>query len=139
MTSTIPKKQRKANYEAATHTRRKMMSSHLSPELRQKYDIRALPVRKGDVVKIMRGNRPRPGRDEWNAKNAIRGKEGRVTDVFRRDLKIAIEGINIRKADNSEVARKIHPSAVMIVRLDLTDPKRRAKVEAKISKPEGAQ
>ena len=59
--------------------------------------------------------------------------------MFRRDLKIAIEGINIRKADNSEVARKIHPSAVMIVRLDLTDPKRRAKVEAKISKPEGAQ
>jgi large subunit ribosomal protein L24 len=126
----MPRKQRKSTYDAPTHKRRKLMSSHLSPELRAKYDIRALPVRKNDVVKVMRGDVGEKG---------VRGKEGRVTDVFRRDLKIAIEGVNAKKADNTEVARKIHPSNVMIVRLDLTDPKRRAKVEAKLVKPEGAQ
>ncbi|MFH0815237.1 MAG: 50S ribosomal protein L24 [Methanobacteriota archaeon] len=134
--SKMPRKQRKANYDAPSHTRRKLMSSHLSPELRAKYDIRSLPVRKGDVVKIMRGDGARAGRDE---KKVIKGKEGRVTDVFRRDLKIAVEGVNFKKADNKEVVRKIHPSSVMIIRLDLTDPKRREKVEAKIAKPEGAQ
>jgi len=132
----MARKQRKANYDAPSHTRRKLMSSHLSPELRAKYDIRALPVRKGDVVRIMRGDGVKTGRDE---KKVIKGKEGRVTDVFRRDLKIAVEGVNFKKADNKEVVRKLHPSSVMIIRLDLTDPKRREKVEAKIAKPEGAQ
>ena len=132
----MPRKQRKANYDAPSHIRRKLMSSHLSPELRAKYDIRSLPVRKGDVVRIMRGDGAKANRDE---KKVIKGKEGRVTDVFRRDLKIAVEGINFKKADNKEVVRKIHPSSVMIIRLDLTDPKRREKVEAKIAKPEGAQ
>jgi large subunit ribosomal protein L24 len=132
----MARKQRKANYDAPSHTRRKLMSSHLSPELRAKYDIRSLPVRKGDVVMIMRGDGAKTNRDE---KRVIKGKEGRVTDVFRRDLKIAVEGINFKKADNKEVVRKIHPSSVMIIRLDLTDPKRREKVEAKIAKPEGAQ
>jgi large subunit ribosomal protein L24 len=126
--SRMPRKQRKATYDAPTHKRRKLMSSHLSPELRVKYDIRSLPVRKGDVVKVLRGDAGEKG---------VRGKEGRVTDVFRRDLRIAVEGVNVKKADNSEVARKIHPSNVMIVRLDLTDPLRRAKVEARISKKEG--
>jgi len=114
------KKQRKAVYDAPLHRRRKLMSAHLSRELIKKYNIRALPVRKGDIVKVMRGD------------SGIHGKEGRVSDIFRKDLKIAVEGLNVKKADNKEVARKIHPSKVLIVKLDLTDPKRRQKVEGRM-------
>ena len=102
----MPRKQRKANYDAPAHKRRKLMSSHLSPELRAKYDIRALPVRKGDVVKIMRGDGVKTGRDE---KKVIKGKEGRVTDVFRRDLKIAVEGVNFKK--DSLYGQPVSPSS----------------------------
>lgn len=124
--SRMPRKQRKAIYDAPGHKRRKLMSSHLSRDLIDKYNMRALPVRKGDIVKVMRGDPD------------FRGKEGRVTDVFRRDLKIAVEGITVKKADNKEAVLKLHPSNVLIIKLDLTDAKRRNKVERKMSKQEEA-
>lgn len=79
--------------------------------------MRSMPVRKGDVVRVVRGNEEH------------RGKECLVTDVYPKDLKIGLEGVNIRKADGSEVSRKVDPSNVVIVKFDLSDPKRREKLE----------
>ena len=84
-----------------------MMSAHLSKELREKYGVRTLPVRKGDVVRVMRGN--------------YRGHEGKVVEVDRKRYYIYIEGVKIKKADGTEVLRPIHPSKVMIVKLDMSD------------------
>jgi large subunit ribosomal protein L24 len=95
-----------------------MISSHLSDTLIKEYNVRAVPVRKGDLVKMIRGNKE------------YLGKECLVTEIFSKDLKIGLEGINVRKADGSEVSRKVDPSNVIIIKFDLSDPKRRDKLES---------
>ncbi|NPA98597.1 MAG: 50S ribosomal protein L24 [Crenarchaeota archaeon] len=117
--SAKPSKQRKALYNAPLHLRRKLMTAPLSRELREKYGIRRLPVRKGDVVKIMRGS--------W------KGHEGKVVRVDLRKLRIYIEGVQMKKADQTPVYYPIHPSKVMIVKLDLSDKWRKEIIERKKS------
>ena len=117
--SAKPSKQRKALYNAPLHLRRKLMTAPLSRELREKYGIRRLPVRKGDVVKIMRGS--------W------KGHEGKVVRVDLRKLRIYIEGVQMKKADQTPVYYSIHPSKVMIVKLDLSDKWRKEIIERKKS------
>lgn len=95
-----------------------MMSAHLSEDYladRKRKLPRAVPVRKGDVVKILRGDDA--------------GKEGKVATVDYRDLRIEIEGITHAKSDGTQVAKPIHPSNVIIVKLDETDPRRLERFE----------
>ena len=116
-TSKLPRQQRKAMYNAPLHKKRKMIASHLSDELIKRYNVRSLPVVKGDIVKVLRGD------------EVIRGKEAEVVKVYSKKMKVALEGINIPKADASEVARQMHPSNLIIVKLNLTDQKRKEKLE----------
>eukprot|EP00362_Geleiidae_sp_MMETSP1317_P002151 CAMPEP_0201282516 /NCGR_PEP_ID=MMETSP1317-20130820/5857_1 /ASSEMBLY_ACC=CAM_ASM_000770 /TAXON_ID=187299 /ORGANISM="Undescribed Undescribed, Strain Undescribed" /LENGTH=70 /DNA_ID=CAMNT_0047595417 /DNA_START=6 /DNA_END=218 /DNA_ORIENTATION=- len=53
--SSSRRKSRKAHFSAPSNIRRKLMSAHLSTELRNKYNVRALPIRKDDEVMVMRG------------------------------------------------------------------------------------
>lgn len=95
-----------------------MMSAHLSDaylEEKKRKLPRAVPVREGDVVKIMRGDDA--------------GKEGKVVSVDYRAFKITIEGITREKADKSQVPKPIHPSNVRIVKLDESDPLRLRRFE----------
>ena len=113
-----PRKQRKFIYNADQHLRRKMLSAHLSKELRDKYHRRSFPVRKGDEVQIMRGK--------------FKGKKGKVVKVDYKKYRIYIEGITIKKADGTERLFPIHPSNTMIVSLDLSDKKRVEALEKKL-------
>jgi large subunit ribosomal protein L24 len=118
MTSKQPRKQRKALANAPWHRRRKLMSAHLSPdylEERKRKLPRAVPVREGDVVKVIRGE--------------YRGREGKVAMVNYRSLRITIEGLTYAKADKTQVAKPIHPSNVIIKKLDETDPRRLERFE----------
>jgi len=117
-----PRKQRKALYKAPLHLRQKLVSAPLSPELREKYGVRNVPVRKGDKVRVMRGD--------------FRGHEGKVVKVDLRDTRIYIDGVTIKKADGTPVFRPIHPSNVMIVELNLDDPWRRKMLERRGAKVE---
>ncbi|EPQ15876.1 60S ribosomal protein L26-like 1 [Myotis brandtii] len=45
-------KNRKRHFNAPSHVRRKIMSSPLSKELRQKYSVRSMPIRKDDEVQV---------------------------------------------------------------------------------------
>ncbi len=110
-----PSKQRKAFFNAPLHIRHKFMSAPLSPDLREKYGIRNLPVRKGDTVKVMRG--------KWA------GHEGKVVRVDLKRTRIFIEGVQFKKPDGTPVYYPVHPSKVMIVKLDLSDPMRRRVIE----------
>ncbi len=110
-----PRKQRKAFFNAPLHVRQKMMSAPLSPELREKYGIRNLPVRKGDKVRIMRGD--------------FKGHEGRVVKVDLKRMRIYVEGVTIKRSDGTPVFRPIHPSNVMIIELDLSDEWRKRIIE----------
>ncbi|MDG7050619.1 MAG: 50S ribosomal protein L24, partial [Nitrososphaerota archaeon] len=42
-------------YQAAVTTRSKLMCSHLSKDLQQKYNHRSVRVTEGDTVKVLRG------------------------------------------------------------------------------------
>ncbi len=95
-----------------------MMSAHLSEsylEERKRKLPRAVPVREGDIVKVMRGDDA--------------GKEGKVASVNYRSFRITIEGITHAKSDGTQLAKPIHPSNVVITKLDETDPLRLRRFE----------
>lgn len=107
MKSKQPRKQRKARYNAPFHIRHKFMSAPLSEELRDKYEKRSFPLRKGDTVKVVRGD--------------DKGKEGKVRSIDPKGEKITVEGVVVARSDLSEVPRPIHPSNVVITKLELKD------------------
>ena len=115
VSSVKPSRQRKALYQAPLHVRRKLLSANLSPELRSKYFIRSLPVRKGDTVRVIRG--------------AYKGVEGKVRRVDLKKLRVYIEGVTVEKADGTTVHVPIHPSNLMITKLDLSDKWRAKRLE----------
>lgn len=113
-----PRKQRKYIYNAPLHIRRKMMVAPLSKELREKYKIRNIPIRKGDVVKIVRGK--------------FYDVKGKVVEVDYKRYRIFVEGAEIVKKDGTRVKYPIHPSKVEILEMDLSDDWRRKIIERKL-------
>lgn len=69
-------------------------------------------MRKGDVVKIMRGK--------------YKKKQGRVIEVKIKQGKIYVEGIQIKKTDGSKVNVPVRASNLQIIELN-TDDKMRMK------------
>jgi large subunit ribosomal protein L24 len=114
-----PGKQRKRFHNASLHKRKKWMAAHLDEELLLKYDKRSIPIVKGDTVKIMRGS--------------YRGHEDKIAKINIRKNNLEIEGITMTKADGNKIAKPIHPSNVIITKLNLTDKWRRTKLESGLS------
>lgn len=112
-----PRKQRKRLYQAPLHKRYKKFSASLSPELRKSHNINSIPVRTGDTIRIMRGER--------------KGFEGKVSGVDRTKYRIFVEGVTREKVDGTATLIPIHTSKVMITRLNLDDKWRRGKLERK--------
>ena len=65
-----------------------------------------MPVVKGDKVKILRGS--------------YKGKEGKVTEVYRKKWVIHVEGINRDKVNGSSAKVGIDASKVEIIELKLS-------------------
>jgi large subunit ribosomal protein L24 len=111
-------------YQAPDHIRYKLFAATLSPELRKSHGVKALPVRRGDTVRVMRGDH--------------KGLEGKVTRVDRKRYRIFLEGLTREKVDGTTTFIPIHPSKVMITRLNLDDKwrnkilKRKGKAEKKV-------
>ena len=110
MKTTQPRKQRKRMYNMPTHLRHNLVGSHLSVDLKKRYGTRAVPVRQGDKVKIMRGT--------------FKGKEGKVIRVNLDRYKAYVDGITRSKTEGTKVFVPIHPSKLMIIDLDTTDKMR---------------
>ncbi len=104
-------------YNAPLHVKRKMVASHLSDALAKEYGLRSVLVIKGDTVRVMRGDED------------VQGVEGKVAKVNTKTGRITIEGITIPKADGTQVPRPIHASKIMITKLELSDPKRKGKLQ----------
>ncbi|MCD6299063.1 MAG: 50S ribosomal protein L24 [Thermoplasmata archaeon] len=119
MNSRQPRKQRKNMHNAPLHHRRKWLASHLAEDLIVKYNKRSMPVVRGDTVKVVRGN----------FKNHV----DKVREVDLKKQLIEVEGVVTTKVDGSKVPRPIHPSNVLITKLNLTDPWRREKLERGLS------
>jgi large subunit ribosomal protein L24 len=105
--SKSPRKQRRAIYNAPLHRRRKLMVARLSPELRDKYGVRNLSVRKDDEVVINQG--------------MFSGIQGAVTSVDLKKYAIFVNGAIGEKTTGQSYAVPIRPSHVTIVKLKLDD------------------
>ncbi|KAI0593752.1 ribosomal protein L24 [Biscogniauxia sp. FL1348] len=99
------RKSRKAHFSAPSSIRRNIMSAPLSKELREKYNVRSIPIRKDDEVQIVRGSH--------------KGREGKVTSVYRLKYQIHIERVTREKVSGQSVPLGIHPSNVVIQKLKL--------------------
>ena len=116
--------QRREQANTATHVKRRMLSAHLSADLRKEYGVRSARVCKGDTVVVLRGNED------------IRGTEGRVISVDTSTGRVTIDGITINQADGTAVERPIHASNLVITKLNLEDAWRK---EALVKKKEAKE
>ena len=114
---TKPTKQRKMLYQAPDHIRYRLFAAPVSPELRVSHGVKALPVRSGDSVRIMRGDR--------------KGFEGKIARIDRKKYRIYVEGLTREKVDGTTIFVPMHPSKVMITRLNLDDKWRKKILERK--------
>ncbi len=101
--SSKPSKKRKALYNAPLHVKQKLVSVHLSKDLRKSLKKRSIPVRKGDKVFISQGR--------------FKKKEGTVARVDLNNLKIFVEGMVLRKQKGGEKLAPIQPSHVVAIQL----------------------
>lgn len=105
-----PRKQRKYIANAPLHIKHKFLASHLSKDLIKKYKKRSLSVRKGDIVKIVRGQ--------------FKKKMGKIEKVLVKKTRVYIENIQHLKKDGSKTYIPIHPSNLIITELNLEDKER---------------
>lgn len=112
-----PKKQRKQLFNAPAHQRHKLMAARLSPEQIASKGVKTLPVRKGDTIRVMRGDH--------------KGFEGKISRVDLKSFRIYVEGLTREKVDGTTIFVSIHPSKVMIKNVGLDDKWRKAVVERK--------
>jgi len=99
---------------APLHVKHKMVSSHLSKELIKQYNRRSIPVRKNDVVKIVRGSN--------------KGKSGKIEKVLLNKMKVYIEGITQSNKTGKTSFIPLDPSNLIVTSL-YEDKKRILKSE----------
>ncbi|OQE76785.1 hypothetical protein PENNAL_c0064G09690 [Penicillium nalgiovense] len=118
-------KSRKAHFQAPSSERRVILSAPVSKELKEKYgddtvasitqyrtiltgvlfQIRSIPIRKDDEVVVARGSQ--------------KGREGKITNVYRLKFSIFVEKIVRDKSNGQSVPIPLHPSKVVITKLHL--------------------
>ena len=116
ISSTKPSKQRKYRYNAPLHILGKFASSLLSKDLRKKYGRRNLTLRKGDKVKVMRGQ--------------FKGKSGTIEAIIRSESLAHITGVEITKKEGAKRKIPVHTSNLMIIEPNTEDKLRRKKLES---------
>merc|ERR1719240_2584415 len=107
--SSSRRKSRRAHFQAPSSVRRKILSAPLSAELRNKYSVRSMPVRKDDEVHVVRG--------------FFKGREGKVLTVYRRKFCIHVERVTRdkakgRNADKEKGKGKFSESEVAMADVD---------------------
>ena len=85
------------------HSRRALLSVHLSPQLREKHGVRALPVRVGDKVRVLRGTH--------------KGKEGKVELADMHAVKVHVAKVNTVKEEGATSPYPLTPSNLMLIEL----------------------
>jgi large subunit ribosomal protein L24 len=93
------------------------MAAPLSSELAASKKTKSLPVRKGDTVRVVRGDHI--------------GFEGKVNRVDLKHYRIFLEGLTREKVDGTNIFVSVHPSKVIIKNLKLDDKWRKVILERK--------
>lgn len=108
-------KQRKYRFNAPLHIRQKMVSSHLSKELRKKHNKRNISLRKGDKVKVIHGN--------------FKKHEGKVERIELGSARVFVSGIEYAKKDGTKKMLPLNPSNLMITEINMDDKLRQKLLE----------
>merc|ERR1712096_60581 len=93
-----------------------MGSAPLSKDLRTKYAVRSIPIRRDDEVQIVRGH--------------YHDREGKVTQVYRKKWVVHVERVTRDKANGQTVNIGVKPSKVVITKIKL-DKDRKQLLERK--------
>ena len=109
--SSSRRKSRKAHFNAPSNIRRKIMSAPVSKELRTKHNVRSMPVRRDDEVKVVRGT--------------YKGREGKVIQCYRKKWVIYIEKVTREKANGQTIQVGIDTSKVVITKLKIDKDRNR--------------
>jgi large subunit ribosomal protein L24 len=112
---TKPSKQRKLLYLSPAHRMRRLLTAPLSEDLRKSQGRRSYPVRKGDTVKILRGD--------------FAGIEGKITKVDMHRQRVFVEGVQREKVAGTSTNVSVHSSKVVITKLNLDDKLRSESVK----------
>ncbi|MBN2229568.1 MAG: 50S ribosomal protein L24 [Candidatus Thorarchaeota archaeon] len=111
ISSKSPRKQRNKVQNSPLHTHKNMLKCKLDEFLQEEHGIKTLVVKKGDLVKIMRGQ--------------FRDTEAKVTRVDYKDIRVYLDSAVVTKADGKEAPVPVHPSNLMIVKLELDDERKK--------------
>lgn len=109
-TSKNPGKQRKAQYNADLHQKRKSIAGHLSEDLKKKMKTRSVTLRVEDTVKVVRGGKA--------------GTQAKITRVDTNKGVIFLDKLTRKKNDGKEIFIPIQPSNVVVMELNDKDPMR---------------
>jgi len=112
-----PRKQRRYRYNAPLHIKQKFIHVHLSKELKQKYKKKNIGLKKGDKVKILRGQ--------------FKGRTGSIDKIDLKNSKTIITGVEISKKDGSKIHYPIAVSNLIVTELNVEDKKRKKILERK--------
>ncbi len=105
-----PRKQRRRIYKTPLHSHKNMLKCRLDEFLREEYAMRSLVPKRGDLCRVMRGQ--------------FRDTEGKVARVDYRNVRIYLESATTTKADGKEAQIPIHPSNLILTKLELDDERR---------------
>ena len=105
-------KQRKYRLNSPLHLKRKLIAAHAAPELSARYNITSVLLRKGDTVKIVKGD--------------LRGTTGKVNNVNIRKGFIYVDGAERVRKDGTKSFRPLQPSNLIALELDVEDKQRLA-------------
>ncbi len=105
------RKQRKYRRNAPLHIKNRFLSIHLSKELRGKYNKKNITARKGDKVRVLRGQ--------------FKGKTGTIDRVDTKKSKVYVTGLEMIKKDGSRALYPVNPSNLMASEFSLDDKMRK--------------
>ena len=95
--------QRRLQLSAPSSIKRRLMSCHLSKTIRETHKLRALPIKRREEVKKLKGK--------------FKGKKGKVVQVYRRRSIIHVDKITREKQNGQSVFWPIRPSYCVIEKL----------------------
>lgn len=108
--SSSRRKNRKRYFNSSSGQRRKNMVTPLCNELKKKYRLNKLSIRKEDEVMVVRG--------------LFKGKVGKIVQCQRKSWKVLVDNLVRTKTNKTSLLVPISPSNLIITRLDLSRERR---------------
>lgn len=117
VSSVQPRKQRKYRANAPLHAKKKLVSAHIDKKLRAKLKLRSLPLRKGDEVKVVRGDK--------------KGVKAKVAEVSLKYSRVYLDGQVRENLAGNKTPVPFEPSNLIITDLNMDDKFRQKKLTRK--------